>query len=329
MKLDKKESATGVGRVPVRQLPVRHLIEITPEDESRLWLIQWLWARGGVGLIGGPPKSCKSWLGLDMALSVASGTDCLDQFPVEDQGPVVIYHAEDSVGAIRRRLDAMCAYRELDLAKIPLYAITTPTLRLDREEDREALRETLSNYKPRLLLLDPLIRLHQMDENRSGDVSAMLGFLRMLQRTYDCAIVLVHHTTKRQHVQPGQGLRGSSDLHAFGDSNAYLAHDRRGLVLTMEHRGGRPPDPFPLELVCHEQTIHLAPCFHETMDSADDLNANILQYLTEAKVPKRRKAIRQTMAVNNQRLGASLISLSNQGLIHHTNKGWSPSPCPA
>ena len=48
-----------------------HPLEV--ESPGRRWLIESLWARRAVGLLGGPPKSCKSWLGLDMALSVASG----------------------------------------------------------------------------------------------------------------------------------------------------------------------------------------------------------------------------------------------------------------
>ena len=44
-----------------------------------------------------------------------------------------------------------------------------------------------------------------------------------MQRTYHTAIALVHHASKKHRAQPGQALRGSSDLHAFGDSNAYLA----------------------------------------------------------------------------------------------------------
>jgi RecA-family ATPase len=64
--------------------------------------------------------------------------------------------------------------------------------------------------------------LHRLDENSAADISQLLGFLRELQRTHDTAIVLVHHASKKHRAQPGQALRGSSDLHAFGDSNACL-----------------------------------------------------------------------------------------------------------
>ena len=92
------------------------------------------------------------------------------------------------------------------------------------------------------------------------DTMAVSDFLRELQRTYDLAVVLVHHASKRQRAQPGQGLRGSSDLHAFGDSNAYLARRQDHLVLSLEHRSAPAPAPLALDLVSLDDgsATHLA-----------------------------------------------------------------------
>jgi RecA-family ATPase len=61
-----------------------------------------------------------------------------------------------------------------------------------------------------------------------------LAYIRELQRQLDLSVILVHHTRKNAAggIAAGQGLRGSSDLHAFGDSNLYLrlyASGRTGL----------------------------------------------------------------------------------------------------
>jgi hypothetical protein len=58
-------------------LPVVRAADLDEPDPTRRWLIESLWPRAGVGIIGGPPKACKSWLRLDVAVSVASGTPCL------------------------------------------------------------------------------------------------------------------------------------------------------------------------------------------------------------------------------------------------------------
>ena len=45
-------------------------------------------------MIGGVSRCAKTWLGLDMALSVATGTPCLGKYAVSEPGPVLVYLAE-------------------------------------------------------------------------------------------------------------------------------------------------------------------------------------------------------------------------------------------
>jgi RecA-family ATPase len=100
-----------------------------------------------------------------------------------------------------------------------------------------------------MLLLDPFVRLHRSDENSAADMAALLGELRDLQRRHRLAIILVHHL--RKNASPtlgGQALRGSGDLHAWGDSNLYLRRRDDRLSLCVEARrssGARTPSPPP------------------------------------------------------------------------------------
>ena len=304
-------------------LPVARVADIQPQPAEEAWLIRSFWARAGVGMIGGSPKSCKSWLGLDMALSVASGTPCLDRFTVDAPGPAVVYLAEDEAPAVRSRLDALCRHRNLDLTHLDLFAITSPVLRLDLARDQQALQRTMQRYRPRLLLLDPLVRLHRLDENSAAEVSGLLGYLRELQRSFDCAVVLVHHASKKQRAQPGQALRGSSDLHAFGDSNAYLARHKNQLMLTLEHRAAKPPDPIVVALVTAEDgTVHLAVQQAIPDLPGVDLGDRVLAFLRQAERAQTRTAIRSALCVNNQRLGDALEILREQGLVQRRADGW-------
>ena len=306
-----------------RELPVARVADIQPQSSDQSWLIRSFWARAGVGMIGGPPKSCKSWLGLDMALSVASGTPCLNRFTVERPGPVVIYLAEDAASAVRNRLDAMSRDRDLDLSRLDLFAITSPILRLDLACDQLALQRTLQRFRPRLLLLDPLVRLHRLDENSAAEISGLLGYLRELQRRFDCAVVLVHHASKKQRSQPGQALRGSSDLHAFGDSNAYLVRHKSHLTLTLEHRSAQAPDPFEVSLINKDNgAIHLA--IGKTIPDLPgvDQGDRVLALLRQTGTPQTRTALRKALRINNQRLGDTLQSLQTRGHIQHQTNGW-------
>jgi hypothetical protein len=306
----------------VAPLPVCQAAELAVQAEQERWLIRSLWGCAAVGIIGGAPKVGKSWLGLDMALSVASATPCLGHFEVEAPGPSLVFLAEDALPAVRARIAALCAHRGLAIEQPALFVIIAPTLRLDLEKDQRRLHATLADLRPRLLLLDPLVRLHRLDENSAADISRLLGFLRELQRAYDLAVVLVHHASKRQRAQPGQALRGSSDLHAFGDSNAYLARHQDHLVLSLEHRAAPAPPPVGLELVSlGDGSAHLA-LRAESREADASLLDRVLALLRHSTSPLTRTALRARLKVNNQRLGEALTQLTERGVIVRSPEGW-------
>lgn len=219
-------------------LPVRlaHQLEARPEEER--WLIEGLWSAEAVGIVGGEPKCCKSFLALDMAVAVASGTPCLRRFPTVQRGRVLLFAAEDSASVVRQRLAGIAAATGVALEALDIHVIVAPVVRLDVELDQRRLEETVSALRPVLLVLDPFVRLHRIDENVSAEVAPLLDFLRGLQRRHRVAVVLVHHARKgAAHLRAGQALRGSSELHAWGDSNLYLRRDGEDdLALTVEHR---------------------------------------------------------------------------------------------
>jgi len=161
------------------------------------WLIDELWQTAACGIIGGQPKCCKSWLGLDMAVSVASGTPCLGRFGVEEKGPALVYLAEDSLEQVRDRVGAIGRGRGLTLAQLDVTLITSPTLRLDTVNDQERLQKTVAEIRPRLLLLDPLVRLHRLDENNAREISGLLGYLRELQRLFDRPVRVLGYNRQR------------------------------------------------------------------------------------------------------------------------------------
>lgn len=203
---------------PESHLRVMRAVDLPAQLPQKAWLVRELWSHLAVGFIGGQPKCGKTWLALDLAVSVASGTHCLGRFPVEQPGTALAYLAEDSLPHVRQRLAGLCAQRSLPLASLDLHLIDAPSLRLDDSEDQSRLLQAITRIKPRLLVLDPLVRLHSLDENSAADVSSLLGWLRALSRTHQLAIVVVHHMSKKSRRQLGQALRGSSDLHAWADS---------------------------------------------------------------------------------------------------------------
>jgi len=199
-------------------LPVQRASQLSTAGPQIQWLVEGLWSDQAVGILGGEPKCYKSFLALDVAVSVASGTACLRQFPVRRTGKVLLFPAEDSLAIVRQRLEGIAAMAQVDFPSLAVEVITAPSLRLDTATDRQRLADTIQKLQPILLVLDPLIRLHRIDENDATQVAALLSYLRELQRRFRLAILLVHHARKDSHSsRPGQALRGSSELHGWGD----------------------------------------------------------------------------------------------------------------
>lgn len=310
-------------------LPVVRAADLDDALDVPRWLVEGLWARAGVGILGGAPKCCKSWLALDLALSVASQTPCLDAFAIHDPGPVMLYMAEDAASVIKTRLLGLCRHRRLALAALPIDVITASSVRIDRERDQDRLALTVRRARPRLLVLDPFVRLHRVDENDAGQVAAVLGYLRALQRDLDVAVLVVHHARKNgtSGVQAGQSLRGSGDLHAWGDSNLYLRRSDETLTLTIEHRASAAIPPMALKLTSGhaDNDAHLTVVDRAALDAAHgaaDLDQAILAALTRSAAPIGRSALREQLRVRNERLGEALARLLARGAVVRVGDRW-------
>lgn len=309
---------------PHQPLPVVRVGEILNTENAQRWLVEGLWGASAVGVIGGAPKCAKTWLGLDMALSVATGTACLGKYAVPEPGPVLVYLAEDALPVVRQRVAGMARHRGVDLAGVEVHVITAPTLRLDRGPDRMRLQAAAARLRPRLLVLDPLVRLHGIDENNAGEVAALLAYFRSLQRQLDMSVLLVHHARKNATGgdAAGQGLRGSSDIHAFGDSNLYLRRTREHLLLLSEHRAAPASAPVSLELVATDATTtHLEVITEPGEGKRRGLEERVLDLLTSGVALPRAK-LRACLAVQNERLGEALESLERAGQLRRTAAGW-------
>ncbi len=301
-------------------LPTRKPAELEDRPAERQWLVDSLWGRQAVGIVGGEPKTGKSFLALDLAVAVAAGVPCLRHFAAREQGPVLMFCAEDAGHIVRRRLQGIAdaagaAFDTLDIA-----VIDVPSLRLDHPNDRQRLLDTVARHQARMLVLDPLVRLHGVDENAVAEIAPILGFLRDIQRRCATAVLLVHHARKGGGKRPGQALRGSSELHAWGDSNLYLRRRDREILLTVEHRAAPGLADIPIELadVGHGAALRL----HKPADIPPERETprqRIMQILADAGTPLSQTQIRQRAAARNATVSTTLHTLMADGRIERTS----------
>ena len=314
-------------------LPVQLAHELEPAVACHRWLVEGLWAEAGVGIVGGEPKCCKSFLALDLAVAVASGAPCLRRFGVTRPGPVLLYAAEDALHVVRERLQGIAETSGTDLRRLPIHVITAASLRLDVERDQAALRETVAALRPRLLILDPFVRLHRIDENVAGDVAPLLANLRTLQRELDTSVLLVHHARKGGHARAGQALRGSSELHAWGDSNLYLRRDRDKLWLSIEHRAAASVPALALMLATHGSAValHVVDSPSSTvLDVVERTPAErVIDALAAADGPLRRRALRDACRMRSAAIGPVLVDLVANGRVVQHDCGYVLASAPA
>ena len=124
------------------------------------------------------------------------------------------------------------------------------------------------------------------------------------------------------------GLRGSSDLHAFGDSNLYLRKLSQDAVLELkiEHRAAAAPVPVRLKLLVDEGDLPCARFAPRDARTRDDTTTarRILDLLAKSSEALTSAALREKLGVRNQTVSEALKLLqANNRALHRTGRdGW-------
>ena len=232
---------------------------------------------------------------------------------------------------MRQRLEGIACAAGVTFESLNIHVITVPTLRLDRAEHQQALQATVAHLQPKLLVLDPFVRLHAIDENVAGEVAPLLAYLRSLQRHYHTAVALVHHARKgAAHERGGQALRGSSELHAWGDSNLYLRRSGDKLFLNIEHRAAPSIDKLQLALRANPPALALEVVEHSPAASPDLVQPSsqqrIEQVLAEATAPVTQRQLRDAARMRASHVADILARLVANGRVSRSPEGYRLKP---
>ena len=308
----------------MKGFPTRAPVELEERPKAQQWMVEALWSEQGVGIVGGEPKCGKSFLALDLAVAVAAGVPCLRHYRPAGSGTVLLFAAEDAGHIVRARLQGIASAAGTNFETLDIAVIDVPALRLDHGNDRRCLLETVERIEPRLVVLDPLVRLHGVDENAVAEVAPILGFLRDLQRRFETAVLLVHHARKSGAARPGQALRGSSELHAWGDSNLYLRRRDKQIVMTVEHRAAPGLNDIEIELADDGEGLALRPrrtLPQETAPEPETADRRIVEILAEAEAPLSQRQIRERAATRATTVTAALRTLIRERRVERAPEG--------
>jgi len=226
-------------------------------DTSPGWLIKDCWTKNSHGIIAGEPKSFKSTLAMDMAISVASGKPFLGEYEVWQTGPVIIVQNENADWIMRSRMAAIRQSKGLGGTitgntitwppDLPIYYVNNQGFSFSNAEHCRELECLIQKVKPILIIMDPLYLMFDGDLNSAKDLNPALSWLLWLKTTYGFSLALIHHWKKSANgsKRGGQRMLGSTTLHGWVESAWYV---QSGEVVEVEREFRAAQEPFRLKV---------------------------------------------------------------------------------
>lgn len=205
------------------------------------WLIPQYLEAGTTGQMFGPSGVGKSFLALDMGLSVATGKDWNGK-PVK-QGLVVNFVGEGHAGVLRRVQTWSQHYEIYNLDLIRLSRLTVDLYADEQaviEEIKEAEQQT--GHSCRMILIDTLARHIDGDENSTKDMMAFIKLVDRIRNEFPGSVaIIVHHTGNTETDR----ARGSSSQKAAYDFEMSV---NKGRLTFTKVKDGATPDPITFSL---------------------------------------------------------------------------------
>jgi hypothetical protein len=211
--------------------------EFDAEHKPITWVIQDIWGESEVGFISGLPKSYKSWVAIDLAVSIASGTPFLGKFDSK-RGNVLLIQEEDPRVVMQDRLVKVAAHKKL--IEVNVHNDETFEMKYDLPDNLfiisnqgftltpewlDLLEMWIEEREIRMLILDPLMMIAGggFDEFKAFEfMEKVLKPLKRLRARTRSAIAIVHHHLKGSTTASARDMYGSVALWAWEEAALHL-----------------------------------------------------------------------------------------------------------
>lgn len=176
---------------------------------------------GKVAILSAPGGTGKSFFLLELGVSVAAGEPLIHGLVPNGSGPVKYISFEEDEIDLHNRLTAL--FQTFGGLKPPVESFFPSALEgeslpllVGRDVGRGVAvnRDAVSWLERqctgmRLVILDPLSRLHEADENNNSEMKALVRILIATAKKTQCAIVIAHHTSKSAVLNGQADVQGS------------------------------------------------------------------------------------------------------------------------
>lgn len=237
------------------------------------WLVDdWL-PDASITFLVSPPESYKTWLLLDLAVSVSAGVPFLGRYRVNDPGPTMIIQQEDSHVGLTDRLALIVEQKtgsmeDIDgdewripvMPDLPIYVHPSRMLRFDDERVLGEMERQIEAIRPRVVLIDPLYSTTSSVDGYMADLANQMMVLKTWRDRYGCSFLIAHHS--RKNIDPDSTARedswGSQFLNAFLEAGWQIRRNPRladNEVVVRRHSkvmGNQPPVSLTFDI----STVH-------------------------------------------------------------------------
>jgi hypothetical protein len=203
-----------------------------PKPKCRQWLIRRYFCRKYVSSVASPGGVGKTTLRLTQAIEVALGRQLLDQH-IYRQERVLMLSFEDDVEELHRRLLAICRRHEINPAELKdrlfIQALRKTKLARAGKKNGEPVvgeldgmvRRAVKHRAYGLVIFDPFVRVHTLQENVNEQMDFVSELLVDLSHELNIAVDVPAHTHKGKIAAGDQDARRGASAQANSDRIDY------------------------------------------------------------------------------------------------------------
>lgn len=257
----------AIEREPVKTYSLKELRGHPRAVDSNSLIGEGILKENSIMVIAGQMKSYKSFATDAMAIQLALGKGHLFNayrteharqymaFPVERECRVLILEQEVGEDDLETRImpmvDALPPEDRLRVEENVFTHSMDYDLQLDTQKGYELIRTLVGDFKPNVLVFDPLCEFHTANENDTQSMAKVMRAIDYIRAEFKpLATVLNHHEGHQQKGFEREGLdrlRGSSVIGGKCDTGMLLkVKNRNAMWVEVEFvlRRGRPIHPF-------------------------------------------------------------------------------------
>jgi phage/plasmid primase-like uncharacterized protein len=290
------------------------------------FLIQGLIPAVGVSILGGHPKTGKSWMALNFIRCLSRNELVFNEFYSQQVG-IYYLSLEDNTSRLKSRLQKIYEEDNPEVSNLEIKTHIASSINGNYDFLDELRKEIESRPDIKLIIIDPFQKIRGTNDRKSDAYQADykdMSALKDLADEFEISILLIHHLKKDKNLSEAclSSLNGSMGLSGAADSILLLTKENdtyslkitgkdieeRTLVLTLDQ------ESFIFSVAAEEQTMNKG------------LQDEILEILKNKGEPCQSKEIADRLGKNDANGQASvrnqIAKLKNKGLIRCVGRGF-------